>query len=98
MFIAKATLDELGLRLLIWQLLMCLASDWAVATPLWGVCIFEAIRPERRAAPWLQRSRIWEKASRSFERNLLSLARNTDAPFFMPQADLRADVIVWFGD
>ncbi len=25
-----------------------------VATPLWGVCIFEAARSGRRTAPWLQ--------------------------------------------
>ncbi len=33
-----------------------------VATPLRGVCIFEAARSERRTAPWLQRVRIYEMA------------------------------------
>ena len=32
------------------------------ATPLWGVCIFEAARSGRRTAPWLQRVRIFEMA------------------------------------
>jgi hypothetical protein len=33
-----------------------------VATPLWGVCIFEAASFGRRTAPWLQRVRIYEMA------------------------------------
>lgn len=37
-----------------------------VATPLWGVCIFEVARSRRRTAPWLQRVRIYETASKKF--------------------------------
>jgi hypothetical protein len=37
-----------------------------VATPLWGVCIFEAARSGRRTAPWLQRVRIYEMAFSHF--------------------------------
>ena len=37
-----------------------------VATPLWGVCIFEAARSGRRTAPWLQRARICEMAFRDY--------------------------------
>jgi hypothetical protein len=39
-----------------------------VATPLWGVCIFEAAssgrrtRPGGQALPWLQRVRVYEMA------------------------------------
>jgi len=35
-----------------------------VATPLWGVCTFGAARSGQRTAPWLQRVRIYETASR----------------------------------
>ena len=33
----------------------------AVATPLWGVCIFGAARSGRRTAPWLQRAQIYRQ-------------------------------------
>lgn len=41
-----------------------MTNDKFVATPLWGVCIFEAARSERsgRALSWLQRVRIFEDA------------------------------------
>jgi hypothetical protein len=37
-----------------------------VATPLWGVCIFGVARSGRRTAPWLQRARIYQTASKKF--------------------------------
>jgi hypothetical protein len=37
-----------------------------VATPLWGVCIFEAVRSGRRTVPWLQRVRIDQMAFSHF--------------------------------
>jgi hypothetical protein len=37
-----------------------------VATPLWGVCIFGVARSGRRTAPWLQRARSHETASKKF--------------------------------
>ena len=40
-----------------------------VATPLWGVCIFQAARSGRRTAPWLQRVRIYEMAVASSDRS-----------------------------
>jgi hypothetical protein len=45
-----------------------------VATPLWGVCIFGVARSGRRTAPWLQRARIYETASKKFMSLLAGMA------------------------
>ncbi|HEY2918311.1 MAG TPA: hypothetical protein VGK77_04865 [Candidatus Binatia bacterium] len=45
-----------------------------VATPLWGVCIFGVARSGRRTAPWLQRARIYETASKKFISLLAGMA------------------------
>ena len=44
----------------------CVTTDFinVVATLLWGVCVFGAGRSGRRTAPWLQRVRTYEMASR----------------------------------
>ena len=65
-----------------------------VATPLfatanpsgggWGVCIFGA-RHERRTAPWLQRVRIYEMASKKFISLLAGIAVIAGAPMLFAQ-------------
>ena len=45
-----------------------------VATPLWGVCIFGVARSGRRTAPWLQRVRFYETASKKFITLLVVMA------------------------
>ena len=45
-----------------------------VATPLWGVCIFGVARSGRRTAPWLQRARIYQTASKKFITLLAGMA------------------------
>ena len=44
-----------------------------VATPLWGVCIFGVARFGRRTAPWLQRARFYQTASKKFMTFLVAM-------------------------
>ena len=50
-----------------------------VATPLWGVCIFEAARSGRRTAPLLQRAGINEMRTQTVSSRFLK-ARPRPAP------------------